>query len=147
MTQNDTTSNNYTRVAFELNVLNETIAFAQDYLATHDISPARGEQLLAKYQTRIHQLSTFITNERQRQKLRDLETKRQHLIETYQAQVTEIIQEIRNLKNTIQSNNATQSVQETTALQASLPESPRAHEPKKPFKRSRFRLFRKRKAS
>jgi hypothetical protein len=55
------------RITFELNILKEAVVLVQENIAMQDIPPARGEQILGKYQTRIHHLSTSIVHQHQRQ--------------------------------------------------------------------------------
>jgi hypothetical protein len=92
--------NQLERITFELNLLNEAVVLVQERLAIDDFPPEHGNQILRKYQTRIHHLSTSITHQQQRQKLDQLETQRQQLKEVYQSQITELQQAIRNLKRT-----------------------------------------------
>jgi dTDP-4-amino-4,6-dideoxygalactose transaminase len=126
-------------ITFEINVLKDAITLAQDFLAKQEIPQTRRKQIIAKYQTRIRQLSASITHQQQLQKLRELETQRQKLMQMYQTQLTEIKQQIHNLTTPTILTDTTQSTQEMPASPASKLETQQTKEKVQAPKKSLFR--------
>jgi hypothetical protein len=132
------------RITFELNILKEAVVLVQENIAMQDIPPARGEQILGKYQTRIHHLSTSIVHQQQRQKLQQLETQRQQLMQAYRSQVTAIQQAIRDLKKTASPQDTALPTQGTMVSPTSPLETPQLNEHAQSTQRLRLRrLFHK----
>ena len=129
-------------IAFEINVLREAIVLARDFLAKQEIPPTYRKQIIAKYQTRIQQLSASIIHQQQLQKLHELETQRQKLMQSYQTQLTEIEQKIHKLTTPTILPDTTQSTQEAPTSPASTLEPSQTKEQVRSRKRSLFqRLF------
>ena len=90
--------NQLERITFELNILKDALTLAQDNLTKHEIPAARGDPILAKYQTQLQQLSTSLTHRQQLQQLQHLETQRQQLMQLHHSQLAAIQQAINELK-------------------------------------------------